>query len=217
MGSSPRGRGKRGEAGRDDPRAGLIPAWAGKTVLDNAEYFTAWAHPRVGGENISSRDSGMSSKGSSPRGRGKLDRAGNRLAIQRLIPAWAGKTGSVARSCGVRRAHPRVGGENCFAISKTGCVPGSSPRGRGKPWELGHKGSAAGLIPAWAGKTDVAVVARAGDGAHPRVGGENADRRFWRCWSPGSSPRGRGKPRLAIVSAMSDGLIPAWAGKTRRR
>ena len=52
--------------------------------------------------------------------------------------------------------------------------------------------------------------------AHPRVGGENG------VWGPlttsalGSSPRGRGKPTVAARPISCVGLIPAWAGKTRR-
>ena len=51
-----------------------------------------WAHPRVGGENDFEPTLTMTFRGSSPRGRGKLEwRADVALAL-RLIPAWAGKT-----------------------------------------------------------------------------------------------------------------------------
>ena len=50
-GSSPRGRGKR-ERGRSVIRSvGLIPAWAGKTLMVSAAGSVMPAHPRVGGEN----------------------------------------------------------------------------------------------------------------------------------------------------------------------
>ena len=38
-----------------------------------------------------------------------------------------------------------------------------------------------------------------------------------RAWPTGSSPRGRGKQAFVSRFATSIGLIPAWAGKTRRR
>ena len=53
VGSSPLTRGKRGEAGRDDPRAGLIPAHAGKTLIGGGDERVHWAHPRSRGENTS--------------------------------------------------------------------------------------------------------------------------------------------------------------------
>ena len=71
LGSSPRGRGKRG--GRVPRRrpCGLIPAWAGKTRPAWTPARSTWAHPRVGGENRSIRSTSLRLPGSSPRGRGK--------------------------------------------------------------------------------------------------------------------------------------------------
>ena len=94
---------------------------------------------------------------------------------------------------------------------------GSSPRGRGKPVSLHLEEGTGGLIPAWAGKTCCCVCALFAHRAHPRVGGENspptpARRRF-----SGSSPRGRGKRAGGWTVGCGQGLIPAWAGKTRRR
>ena len=71
-----------------------------------------------------------------------------------------------------------------------------------------------GLIPAWAGKTAQAPNGEERPRAHPRVGGENTSGGLHPCWDPGSSPRGRGKPRLVSVENSRSGLIPAWAGKT---
>ena len=71
-----------------------------------------------------------------------------------------------------------------------------------------------GLIPAWAGKTVCLVCAFSLAPAHPRVGGENP-RDHNSAWQvAGSSPRGRGKPFTASNTVSTDGLIPAWAGKT---
>ena len=51
QGSSPRGRGKPSVYARCEHRGGLIPAWAGKTLVDVFVRQHRWAHPRVGGEN----------------------------------------------------------------------------------------------------------------------------------------------------------------------
>ena len=91
---------------------------------------------------------------------------------------------------------------------------GSSPRGRGKPEHQGHDWQAAGLIPAWAGKTRLGTAFVSSAAAHPRVGGENTSLRISDASVPGSSPRGRGKLSVDHVLAVAEGLIPAWAGKT---
>ena len=70
-GSSPRGRGKLGDAGADGVERGLIPAWAGKTRTAACRSCPWWAHPRVGGENAPNRVPSSWYSGSSPRGRGK--------------------------------------------------------------------------------------------------------------------------------------------------
>ena len=71
----------------------------------------------------------------------------------RLIPAWAGKTAVRVRERIGRRAHPRVGGENCAITRARAIVEGSSPRGRGKRCGQHARSRIRRLIPAWAGKT----------------------------------------------------------------
>ena len=92
---------------------------------------------------------------------------------------------------------------------------GSSPLTRGKlvvnaviTWWLR-------LIPAHAGKTRLADANSPWSAAHPRSRGENESRRCSPVTSPGSSPLTRGKLRAVLRRLLSDGLIPAHAGKTR--
>ena len=172
-GSSPRGRGKRLTPNRQGNPRRLIPAWAGKTVLLSVEFCVLWAHPRVGGENDSSRESPCHHSGSSPRGRGKPSRDGDFHRMRRLIPAWAGKTRLCWRVSECGWAHPRVGGENVARPWRASRVRGSSPRGRGKPCAGKVDEEAGRLIPAWAGKTSCNYPHYEMSRAHPRVGGEN--------------------------------------------
>ena len=113
------------------------------------------------------------------------------------------------------RAHPRVGGENRRGFFGLCGLGGSSPRGRGKPRQLRYQGSAPGLIPAWAGKTEYPATGGQPRPAHPRVGGENSSAALAGAGASGSSPRGRGKRRKCRALTARQGLIPAWAGKTR--
>ena len=213
-GSSPRGRGKPpDEIGRGVVH-GLIPAWAGKTRRSRAPPSTRRAHPRVGGENPTPRSPEAGDRGSSPRGRGKRFATFRTPEVSGLIPAWAGKTRPGDRAVRQPRAHPRVGGENSVIVYSVPGSIGSSPRGRGKQLRRPAQVVHVGLIPAWAGKTRSRLCWTPSSRAHPRVGGENGHLRAILTNASGSSPRGRGKPRRAVLDRDDAGLIPAWAGKT---
>ena len=213
-GSSPRGRGKPESKRPVHEDARLIPAWAGKTCASGWTSLTAWAHPRVGGENIGASWLPTIVKGSSPRGRGKPGGKLGDLRARGLIPAWAGKTETPASWATSSEAHPRVGGENARVSWRARRSVGSSPRGRGKPDGGCRRVGVGRLIPAWAGKTRAVAGGPASRRAHPRVGGENASMRMDVSSELGSSPRGRGKLKPALTDFMGVGLIPAWAGKT---
>ena len=154
-------------------------------------------------------------RGSSPHGRGKREDRLAALALGRLIPAWAGKTGFGCHGDGPFRAHPRMGGENAVLVQLACPVVGSSPHGRGK--RVGHLDDTlhVGLIPAWAGKTSPGARGWGPSAAHPRMGGENASANSGRPAVSGSSPHGRGKRHPTARPVRGGRLIPAWAGKTQ--
>ena len=147
-GSSPRGRGKLAALAVKLAEARLIPAWAGKTSDALALTASDQAHPRVGGENALLPGRYRLQVGSSPRGRGKQMDLADGQHVTRLIPAWAGKTGTSPSTRGTAPAHPRVGGENRRTASLMLPPWGSSPRGRGKPDGPRLCPAGAGLIPA---------------------------------------------------------------------
>ena len=216
-GSSPRGRGKPGRGGGRGRASGLIPARAGKTARPSTASSGSSAHPRAGGENNDVGAALAAWFGSSPRGRGKR-RGKVRLPVcARLIPARAGKTAPNGIKNFADGAHPRAGGENTRADTRSPGAAGSSPRGRGKLEVrlLGRRGL--GLIPARAGKTPPRSARRQSRPAHPRAGGENDELVGVLTLDTGSSPRGRGKPRQESTHLPTRGLIPARAGKTHCR
>ena len=229
-GSSPRGRGKRQTSRTDRPPTRLIPAWAGKTLSNEAMRLRR--------------------SGSSPRGRGKPDAHVQRSDLLGLIPAWAGKTSFLIVGELELGAHPRVGGENASSSRTIRPAPGSSPRGRGKPllptapkapqglipaWAgktpptfgrscVGAGSSPRGrgklppltrlakntrLIPAWAGKTFLARVAQLMREAHPRVGGENERTRA-------SSSASSAHPRVGGENDIPPSLSPWRMGSSPR-
>ena len=213
-GSSPRGRGKRPARRGPRRRIRLIPARAGKTGWRCVWPRNSGAHPRAGGENAARRVLRGTSRGSSPRGRGKPLMPWQRQVADGLIPARAGKTHGVPWPLASPAAHPRAGGENLDNRERAGDDAGSSPRGRGK--HFGDFAAKAGtrLIPARAGKTTRATQSGAVSEAHPRAGGENAPMIVLIWLKVGSSPRGRGKPDRRRRRPVRPRLIPARAGKT---
>ena len=193
LGSSPPARGKCTLSGAACAPGRFIPARAGKTGGARCRSCARWAHPRSRGENVDGERETVEEWGSSPLTRGKLraqDRAAHHLG---LIPARAGKTLQGCACFGVRRAHPRAGGENIAAAERARHDVGSSPRGRGKLCVRLPRRQGRGLIPARAGKTS------------------SLPTRHWRPWA---HPRAGGKPSRRWWCRRNVGLIPARAGKT---
>ena len=134
-----------------------------------------------------------------------------------ITPRWAGCHPHAYRITISRTTHPRACGENVAAASTWGGNAGSSPRGRGKRNQPRRAHPAGRLIPARAGKTSHGPDHRLASTAHPRAGGENQDENIVNLSKQGSSPRGRGKPRLITEREARARLIPARAGKTTAR
>ena len=172
------------------------------------------AHPRSRGENLIPTVMQLSSVGSSPLTRGKLEDMCGVSLSRGLIPAHAGKTPTGARGPASCRAHPRSRGENRWGRGFAGREAGSSPLTRGKPPPSGRYQAVPRLIPAHAGKTTPARCASEGPGAHPRSRGENCSSSTHTRSGRGSSPLTRGKrvDRRSPISCPR--LIPAHAGKT---
>ena len=101
-------------------------------------------------------------------------------------------------------------------IVRASLMTGSSPLTRGKPAFLIAGCQPGGLIPAHAGKTELAEVEFARVAAHPRSRGENATRLVALGIFAGSSPLTRRKPSASQTDWRKWRLIPAHAGKTRR-
>ena len=134
-----------------------------------------------------------------------------------LIPAHAGKTPRPADSFPRLGAHPRSRGENGWVDLERIADSGSSPLTRGKRRRLRVGIERLGLIPAHAGKTGLRPIPVRAEWAHPRSRGENDKQRRAEEQIAGSSPLTRGKQRPRGKARTPSRLIPAHAGKTRRR
>ena len=134
------------------------------------------------------------SGGSSPHTRGAPSQAWPRRRPGGIIPAYAGSTGQHGSRRRRQPDHPRIRGEHSIG---TLCVPkaiGSSPHTRGAREKRHIFYRHDGIIPAYAGSTQVAAKMRLVMPDHPRIRGEHPLRPLsWPC-GPGSSPHTRGAP-----------------------
>ena len=178
---------------RDLNAAGLIPAHAGKTLVDVKGSVGLQAHPRSRGENASVLLARVFRLGSSPLTRGKRGRRRVVVGEARLIPAHAGKTMRLTFSRPLVRAHPRSRGENLMGADGGPVPHGSSPLTRGKHGHPRIVTEMGRLIPAHAGKTVKTKTGWPSSAAHPRSRGENFLLRSTLFCSAGSSPLTRGK------------------------
>ena len=175
------------------------------------------AHPRSRGENTRADTRSPGAAGSSPLTRGKPKRFRALQHSRRLIPAHAGKTPPQSAARQRPWAHPRSRGENLRGVGEHSAHRGSSPLTRGKPSRRRRTQRAPRLIPAHAGKTAAQPPPIFTRTAHPRSRGENAPPALSKALDTGSSPLTRGKPVPVDGELLTEGLIPAHAGKTTRR
>ena len=216
-GSSPRMRGTLVQSVDAERGDGIIPAYAGNTSPSIRQAATRRDHPRVCGEHIEYKVEGANSQGSSPRMRGTRFR---QLEVRRrpgIIPAYAGNTSLLTRFSSMSQDHPRVCGEHFIEQTDAPRIVGSSPRMRGTPFSDCGRGTGRGIIPAYAGNTDLLWSASGLFRDHPRVCGEHLMPQFFHASCAGSSPRMRGTPVLRSFRGLRMGIIPAYAGNTGRQ
>ena len=215
-GSSPRMRGKLSHRPRLACPVRIIPAHAGQTQPPSIIASPATDHPRACGANRSVHLSRRADDGSSPRMRGKPGRCQGRVCTGRIIPAHAGQTRALSRTCLYWTDHPRACGANRWRQWIKKQSAGSSPRMRGKQVRYGGVALDIRIIPAHAGQTGQCRqdIDRTAD--HPRACGANSPMIRIASTADGSSPRMRGKlPGTGHRDiARPHRIIPAHAGQT---
>ena len=213
-GSSPLTRGAQLRDALTDWGWGLIPAYAGRTSVDDDLSGDHAAHPRLRGAHGRDTGSKAGRGGSSPLTRGARHDAGSAAARTGLIPAYAGRTNPARQGRARQWAHPRLRGAHSSNHADHAVHVGSSPLTRGAPGSVTTGPASPGLIPAYAGRTLTRTVSRRGRRAHPRLRGAhhgelgNVERDL------GSSPLTRGARWFCLVGRRWRGLIPAYAGRT---
>ena len=94
---------------------------------------------------------------------------------------------------------------------------GSSPHTRGAPCRPRRIPALRGIIPAYAGSTLPGSPRSQPRRDHPRIRGEHYGSARGDLLAQGSSPHTRGAPAITPSSLPTAGIIPAYAGSTRRQ
>ena len=213
-GSSPHTRGALCSSLKRQDLVGIIPAYAGSTLLLRFRLALSGDHPRIRGEHALRFLPLRAALGSSPHTRGARLYAERYRDGAGIIPAYAGSTLLSARLSPSQRDHPRIRGEHFNSAHYLRYDLGSSPHTRGAPLIVNTPAKNSGIIPAYAGSTFAKCRAERVIGDHPRIRGEHRDATGTQRGTPGSSPHTRGARPSMIPFVSMSGIIPAYAGST---
>ena len=214
-GSSPLARGTQGDTIDGTYEFRFIPAGAGNTAKGSSSDDGGAVHPRWRGEHPTGSPTPAAYPGSSPLARGTP--CGRRQTHRRLrfIPAGAGNTGSLTKSCAMTPVHPRWRGEHPSIRVAVALAGGSSPLARGTQQLHAVMNGVQRFIPAGAGNTSRRPASAVRPTVHPRWRGEHGFTSVAEAVECGSSPLARGTQLRGARGWRRRRFIPAGAGNTR--
>ena len=192
-GSPPHARGRPGRRDGCGGRLGITPACAGKTRAAVSSRRLARDHPRMRGEDPQPQSTDQDDPGSPPHARGRPTGMSFTASVERITPACAGKTSSVAVTRTSVGDHPRMRGEDSPRNIFTTVRAGSPPHARGRREAELVVALAQRITPACAGKTCLARLGRVRAGDHPRMRGEDSLYSALDIHGAGSPPHARGR------------------------
>ena len=91
----------------------ITPAYAGKSAGDRLTIHIKWDHPRLCGEKLSGTLTPKTDSGSPPPMRGKVQPEPKVKTLERITPAYAGKSKLLEVEMTSIQDHPRLCGEKC--------------------------------------------------------------------------------------------------------
>ncbi len=152
--------------------------------------------------------------GSPPPTRGKGFFRVRRLQTLGITPAYAGKSDTPLCIICQSKDHPRLRGEKQLNLTDEELPIGSPPPTRGKDWNVSPISTLYRITPAYAGKSVTLVEIERYKGDHPRLRGEKLLLIEGYHTSLGSPPPTRGKVLRRLALLQSEGITPAYAGKS---
>ena len=132
---------------------GITPAYAGKRCNRRSSCCRNQDHPRICGEKRSRFKRRQDVKGSPPHMRGKVKTFCKPKDVDRITPAYAGKSTRRLAARRPGRDHPRICGEKRTGTAALACNWGSPPHMRGKEAFESADYVIVGITPAYAGKS----------------------------------------------------------------
>ena len=172
----------------------ITPAYAGKSLSQRQSGVGQRDHPRLCGEKFLSALALDLPKGSPPPMRGKESYCIAKSIRMRITPAYAGKS------------HP--------LLPPPFHDVGSPPPMRGKVVRLLNDRKGLRITPAYAGKSRKRRSCSRSLKDHPRLCGEKISLRVFAVPLLGSPPPMRGKGTLRSNVEHTNGITPAYAGKS---
>ena len=146
--------------------------------------------------------------------RGKAKRIKRQFSLERITPAYAGKS----CVCRVQHCndedHPRLCGEKSFSLILSICGSGSPPPMRGKVLGSPEQPFFRGITPAYAGKSFLSTFRAFCNQDHPRLCGEKISHALLIMLDRGSPPPMRGKVKQGGYTLYRRRITPAYAGKS---
>ena len=152
-GSSPHSRGTPVWIRPETQILGIIPAFAGNTLLSSAYMAGGKDHPRIRGEHFPYGLALAQFLGSSPHSRGTHPEKEENKNDPGIIPAFAGNTIAYYFDVWCVEDHPRIRGEHCKSLILIHVEKGSSPHSRGTHTVFARSAHKPRIIPAFAGNT----------------------------------------------------------------
>ena len=192
----------------------ITPAYAGKSPRNRSPQWLCRDHPRLCGEKPNVAVITSAFRGSPPPMRGKVIVYRRIIRIERITPAYAGKSKLGLIQFQHLPDHPRLCGEKCYLSKFIKPFLGSPPPMRGKEVFTDAKVTPYGITPAYAGKSGGTGGGRGQAWDHPRLCGEKLTQNFGRHKAAGSPPPMRGKGAFFARVHCPDGITPAYAGKS---
>ena len=171
-------------------------------------------HPRLCGEKHNKNKPQIAHLGSPPPMRGKVFLPDQTSDPKRITPAYAGKSAKERKRFSREKDHPRLCGEKLELLFRSFSFLGSPPPMRGKVVDHKDEVLAAGITPAYAGKSRRSLKTRPATWDHPRLCGEKSPAVVIPIISLGSPPPMRGKVFRIRQRFFVHRIPPAYAGKS---
>ena len=145
--------------------------------------------------------------------RGKVNIPEYNETLDRITPAYAGKSIDQLKYGAISEDHPRLCGEKCQCCIWGYPCEGSPPPMRGKALDKTLSIPKDGITPAYAGKSSRIPRLHLRERDHPRLCGEKHSAVRCTVSRKGSPPPMRGKGNTGDIYARQFRITPAYAGK----